>query len=284
MKESVPPSSSAASLSPTAVFRPRRSEDWQQFRSIIKKLYRNDQMKLRDVRKYMEEKYNFVASEKQYKDRLAVWGVRKNIKAKEVQFMIRKQKKRATRGKRTAFRVGGQEVDSKRIARFISRYSSLWENEEDNSDNQEAETPSDMSCYTPEPEGNLPATFASENSTTSTHVLSDDQSDGIPDPRRDKEPDDGNGSNINGNGKDPGNHHQSPLSTNVQNDILSLEAAPEQISQEEAQQLGPQDLADYQERMAILGQQLQDELGGCIDPYDDDSVGCLLSGDRPRLF
>lgn len=136
---------------------------------------------------------NFQAREKQYKDRLAVWGVRKNIKAKEVQFMIRKQKKRATRGKRTAFRVGGQEVDSKRIARFISRYSSLWENEEDNSDNQEAgkcllllvrttgdqskgnsvtETPSDMSCYTPEPEGNLPATFASENSTTSTHVLS----------------------------------------------------------------------------------------------------------------
>ncbi|BDD61394.1 hypothetical protein MPDQ_001205 [Monascus purpureus] len=190
--------------------------------------------------------------------------------------MIRKQKKRAARGKRIAFRVGGQEVDSKRIARFISRYSSLWENEEDNSDNQEAETPSDMSCYTPEPEGNPPATFASESSTTSTHVHSD--------PRRDKESDDGNRGNINGNGKDPGNHHQFLPSTNVQNGILSLEVAPEQISQGEVQHLGPQDLADFQERMAILGRQLQDELGGCIDPYDDDSVGCLLNGDRPRLF
>lgn len=164
-----------------------------------------------------------------------------------------------------------------------------------------------MSCYTPEPEGNPPATFASESSTTSTHVHSgklswhihscqetrrkpsyqettDDQSDVVPDPRRDKESDDGNRGNINGNGKDPGNHHQFLPSTNVQNGILSLEVAPEQISQGEVQHLGPQDLADFQERMAILGRQLQDELGGCIDPYDDDSVGCLLNGDRPRLF
>lgn len=51
--------------------------------------------------------------------------------------MIRKQQKRAARGKHhTAFRVGGQKVDSKRIARFINRYSASW-NELDNSDDQE---------------------------------------------------------------------------------------------------------------------------------------------------
>ena len=66
-------------------------------------------------------------SEKQYKDRLAAWHIRKNIKAKEVHVMIRKQQKRAARGKQTAFRVGGQEVDSKRISRFVRRYGSSWE-------------------------------------------------------------------------------------------------------------------------------------------------------------
>lgn len=67
-------------------------------------------------------------SEKQYKDRLAAWHIRKNIKAKEVHVMIRKQQKRAARGKQTAFRVGGQAVDSKRISRFVRRYGSSWEN------------------------------------------------------------------------------------------------------------------------------------------------------------
>lgn len=42
--------------------------------------------------------------------------------------MIRKQQKRAARGKQTAFRVGGQEVDSKRIARFVRRYGPQWDN------------------------------------------------------------------------------------------------------------------------------------------------------------
>lgn len=69
----------------------------------------------------------FSYSEKQYKDRLAAWHIRKNIKAKEVHVMIRKQQKRAARGKQTAFRVGGQEVDSKRISRFVRRYGSTWE-------------------------------------------------------------------------------------------------------------------------------------------------------------
>lgn len=41
--------------------------------------------------------------------------------------MIRKQQKRAARGKQTAFRVGGQEVDSKRIARFVRRYGTNWD-------------------------------------------------------------------------------------------------------------------------------------------------------------
>ena len=46
--------------------------------------------------------------------------------------MLRKQQKRAARGKATAFRVGGQDVDPKRIARFVRRYGPAWEQNQDN--------------------------------------------------------------------------------------------------------------------------------------------------------
>lgn len=128
--------------------------------------------------------------EKQYKDRLAAWHVRKNIKAKEVHLMLRKQQKRAAQGKQTAFRVNGQNVDPKRIARFVRRYGTSWDtnrgkepetetqspepreltstsrididhsrmswlyqipNSQCTPTNNFIETPSDMTCYTPEP-------------------------------------------------------------------------------------------------------------------------------------
>lgn len=170
-----PPSSSSATLSPQSpgpsanlnVFRPRRSDDWHEYREIIEQLYRNDQLKLRDVKRIMERDYNFYASyaplslkttsavshpipsEKQYKDRLAAWHVRKNIKAKQVQLMIRKQQKRAAKGKQTAFRVNGQVVDSKRIARFVRRYGQTWEQGKEK--DKEKEGDRDVELQSPEP-------------------------------------------------------------------------------------------------------------------------------------
>jgi hypothetical protein len=49
-------------LSPQNVFRPRRSDDWHEYREIIEQLYRNDQLKLRDVKRIMERDYKFFAS------------------------------------------------------------------------------------------------------------------------------------------------------------------------------------------------------------------------------
>ncbi|KAL2870050.1 Clr5 domain-containing protein [Aspergillus lucknowensis] len=167
MEGSIPPSSSLSTPTPTtsssspaappSVFRPRRSEDWNKYRTIIESLYRDDQLKLRDVKRIMEREHKFVASEKQYKDRLAAWNIRKNIKAKEVNIMIRKQQKRAARGKQTVFRVAGQKVDTKRIARFVRRYGTNWDSNEarpvePQRESPEPATPSDMSYYTPEPD------------------------------------------------------------------------------------------------------------------------------------
>ncbi|KAJ6103383.1 hypothetical protein N7486_005810 [Penicillium sp. IBT 16267x] len=140
---------------PNTLFRPRRSDDWLEYRETIEQLYRSDQLKLRDVKRIMEREYKFVASEKQYKDRLAAWNVRKNIKAAEVQVMIRKKQKRAARGKQTAFRRAGQDVDPKKFTRFVRRYGAQWVKNRDKDtelQSPEPKTPSDMSCYTPERE------------------------------------------------------------------------------------------------------------------------------------
>ncbi|RAL13549.1 Clr5 domain-containing protein [Aspergillus homomorphus CBS 101889] len=198
--------------------RPRRTEDWNVHRDKIESLYRDRQMKLRDVKRIMEEEFSFTASyslpfpsptsapqyfhhpfntvslavftpssssscakQKQYKDRLASWNVRKNIKAKEVHIMLRKQQRRAAEGKRTAFRVAGQVIEPKRISRFVRRYGTHWEVDEARENIQpgsihpsvetqpvdqqtqqelhqnlptspEPETPTDIEYFTPEPD------------------------------------------------------------------------------------------------------------------------------------
>lgn len=58
--------------------------------------------------------------------------------------MIRKQQKRAAQGKQTAFRVNGQNVDPKRINRFIRRYGSSLETDWDKKTDTESQ-PSDAS-------------------------------------------------------------------------------------------------------------------------------------------
>ncbi|KAL4957864.1 Clr5 domain-containing protein [Aspergillus filifer] len=192
MEGSIPPSSfstptPASSSEPATpknskIFKPRRSNDWDRFRGSIEQLYRNDQLKLKDVKRIMEQDHGFVASEKQYKDRLAGWGVRKNIKAKEINIMIRKQEKRAARGKQTIFRVAGQQVDRKRITRFERRNGRKVDSNDSRAvkppqESPEPSTPSDMSYYTPPPDERL-ATLSPH--PENHHPLSFDPPDAIP--------------------------------------------------------------------------------------------------------
>ncbi|KAJ5300278.1 hypothetical protein N7508_007521 [Penicillium antarcticum] len=147
------------SLSPSNDHRTHRSGHWHEYREIIEQLYRTDQLKLRDVKRIMEQEYKFFASEKQYKDRLATWNVRKNIKAAEFEIMIRKKQKRAAQGKQTAFRRAGHVVDDKRIARFARRSCASWMRNRDQ----------DTELQSPEP-------GASNIATMSDLVIDDDQS------------------------------------------------------------------------------------------------------------
>ena len=57
------PTPSNSNVNPSSsIFRPRRSDDWHEYREIIEQLYRNDQLKLRDVKRIMERDYKFQAS------------------------------------------------------------------------------------------------------------------------------------------------------------------------------------------------------------------------------
>jgi hypothetical protein len=62
MMDPFPPILSPQSPTPSNVFRPRRSDDWHEYREIIEQLYRTDQLKLRDVKRIMERDYKFFAS------------------------------------------------------------------------------------------------------------------------------------------------------------------------------------------------------------------------------
>lgn len=59
---STPTPTSSSSPAAPSLFRPRRSEDWNKFRPIIEQLYRDDQLKLKDVKRIMERNHSFVAS------------------------------------------------------------------------------------------------------------------------------------------------------------------------------------------------------------------------------
>jgi hypothetical protein len=59
---------------------------------------------------------------KQYKDRIAKWGLEKKIKTDEMEAMIRKQQERALIGKQSAFRVRKKPVASQKISRYMKEH------------------------------------------------------------------------------------------------------------------------------------------------------------------
>ncbi|KAL4922988.1 Clr5 domain-containing protein [Aspergillus undulatus] len=172
------------------MFKPHKAQDWDRVRHKIEQLYRVDQLKLKDVKRILEDQDKFTASEKQYKDKLASWGLRKNVKARELSIIVRKEQKRAARGKKTVFRVAGQEVDEKRIARYKRKRAHNSDNDNSRSIERaqtlessrdqvspEPTTPSDMSYWTPEPD--TKATTLSPHTDNQPRPF--DSSDSIPD-------------------------------------------------------------------------------------------------------
>jgi len=69
-----------------------------------------------------------VSSERQYKRRIAQWGLDKKVKHNEMRAIVRIEKKRKMQeGKDTTFRVRTRPVDPKKIKRFTKDYPNVEE-------------------------------------------------------------------------------------------------------------------------------------------------------------
>ncbi|KAF8850846.1 hypothetical protein BDZ45DRAFT_167732 [Acephala macrosclerotiorum] len=110
-----PPSSTSASA------RMHSAEEWEAVRHLITGLYIQERMTLSKVMGILRESHDFVATAKQYKRKLQLWGLNKNVKGSEMKALVRKQQKRKEVGKKTVCRVRGYEIDEARISRYIAR-------------------------------------------------------------------------------------------------------------------------------------------------------------------
>ncbi|KAL8910247.1 MAG: hypothetical protein Q9171_004448 [Xanthocarpia ochracea] len=125
----------------------QRWVEWQQHRVIIQRLYVTEDKSLPNVVLEMKQKYNFVATERQYKRRISYWGLDKNVKDEEMRAIIEVEAMRLRQGKQSAFYVRDRLVDRKKIDRFAHRKgidrSALQ--------NLDCTLPSNVRCTTPPP-------------------------------------------------------------------------------------------------------------------------------------
>lgn len=121
------------------------SLEWEAQRAEITRLYTFENLTLKDVVEIMKVQYSFSArwvpftirwqsfflillaySERQYKSRIAQWGLDKKVKQSEMKAIIRIEWKRKTQeGKDTCFRVRKRPVDPKKIKRFTKDHPNI---------------------------------------------------------------------------------------------------------------------------------------------------------------
>ncbi|ETS84279.1 hypothetical protein PFICI_02304 [Pestalotiopsis fici W106-1] len=94
-----------------------RRQEWDKHRKTIHERY--PLMTLPELKDFMEHEHNFSASTQQWKKKLAEWRLSKNLTKRMTQFIRKKGRERLLANKKTAFRLGGQEVPIDKIKRHI---------------------------------------------------------------------------------------------------------------------------------------------------------------------
>ncbi|RPB05499.1 hypothetical protein L873DRAFT_1728251 [Choiromyces venosus 120613-1] len=92
--------------------------EWGAQRERIKLHYFDEDMNLSDVKGIMSYRYDFHATEKQYKTRIKAWGLEKKVKTGEMLAIIRIREKRKREGKDSIFTVRKRIVLDQKIERF----------------------------------------------------------------------------------------------------------------------------------------------------------------------
>lgn len=96
-----------------------RPEVWETHRPIIKRLYLDEHMTLKDVMATMQREHGLRASVKMYKYRINKWGFDKNCKVSEMQAIARKKFERDAVGKASSFRIRGRQIEFEEVRRHL---------------------------------------------------------------------------------------------------------------------------------------------------------------------
>ncbi|KAJ3497742.1 hypothetical protein NLG97_g1666 [Lecanicillium saksenae] len=123
-----------------------REHDWEPLKARIVDLHVKQNLALPEVKILMAKEYGFEATLRQYRSRISQWGLDKNVKSKEMDFIARKYHKRrkVTPFKSAyAFRVRGKPVPPAKIRRWIDRTNT----QQIDSQEYDAVTPSDVSYW-----------------------------------------------------------------------------------------------------------------------------------------
>ncbi|KAI0100117.1 hypothetical protein GGR51DRAFT_379897 [Nemania sp. FL0031] len=139
------------SKEPSSSKRYATPDDWPKFQDVIVRLYVDENKTLEDVKQYMEEKHDFIATISMYKRQLASWNAFKNLRFDEVLQILRlKRQREAEDNKRSDFFVRDRKVEIDSLQIYISRNPSLYAKLE-SGEEPHSDAIRDVSCRTPAP-------------------------------------------------------------------------------------------------------------------------------------
>ncbi|KAF1994132.1 hypothetical protein P154DRAFT_448388, partial [Amniculicola lignicola CBS 123094] len=99
----------------------RNQEFWEQHRSVIERLYLDEDRELKEVMDFMERRHGLVGSIKQYKTQMTKWNIRKYVKKEEAIAILRKKRNRDVVGTKSTFSLRGKPVDMNNVLRYLGR-------------------------------------------------------------------------------------------------------------------------------------------------------------------
>ncbi|KAH6881018.1 Clr5 domain-containing protein [Thelonectria olida] len=102
-------------------FRPQCLQDWEDRRSLLTRLWWEEDKTLPAVMDIMKRDHGFEATAKQYMRIFGQWNLKKNVQKDEMIFMAQVQQRRNQEGKATDFTIRDRPVPPENIHRFMHR-------------------------------------------------------------------------------------------------------------------------------------------------------------------
>ncbi|OCT45945.1 hypothetical protein CLCR_00425 [Cladophialophora carrionii] len=105
--------------------RPSKPSEWEPFRETLERLYVQQQMPLRSIIEYMKDNHGFDATVKQYKNRLKLWGLQKNLTRRDAAFILRLLNQARSEGREEVVFFAGTARRRADIVKYVRRHEKL---------------------------------------------------------------------------------------------------------------------------------------------------------------